>query len=120
MITAETAEQVFQAKQEDDLAKERYDALRDKAVMALEEKRTGKVKETVKIVAGRVVISVSYDDTFVSVAWHRVVERIKELHPKLGGAIASVMRGKYVDDKGIEKPYVNESPRATLTVKTTE
>jgi len=120
MISEQTAEQVFRAKQEYDIAKERYESLRDKAVTALEEKRTGKVKETVKVVAGRVVISVSYDDSFVSVAWHQVVERLKALHPKWGGAIASVMRGKYVDDKGVEKPYVNESQRATLTVKTTE
>ena len=119
-MTNEQAEKLFQAKQNYDGAKETYEALRDSAVLELRLQRPGESVESVKISVGRVVINVAYNDVMVSVAWERIVERIKEMFPKVSKVLANIMRGTYENDKGEKVPYVKPSPRAVLKVDVTD
>lgn len=116
----EQAEKLFQAKEAYHKTKKTYEALRDKAVSELTAVRKGIEKETVKVTMGRVVISVSYNDTLTCIAWERIVERVQNLFPKVSAALANIMRGTYVNEKGERVPYVKPSPRATLTIDVTE
>jgi len=114
------AERLFEAKQAYDSAKDLYESLRDKAIADLTPLRKGAEKESVKVTVGRVVINVAYNDGVVSVAWEKVLERVKNMFPKVSAVLGNIMRGTYENEKGEKVPYVKPSPRATLKVDVTE
>ena len=111
------AERLFKAKVAFDTAKDTYETLRDEAIEEFKALRKGTPTESVKVTIGRFQISVAYNDTMVSVAWERIVERLQELLPTVSAILANVMRGSYVNDKGEKVPYVKPSPRAPLSIK---
>ena len=120
-MNAGDAERLFEAKQAYDKAKDTYEMRRDKAVEELRGCRKGKEEqETVKVVVGRVVVSVSYNDAMLYVAWEKIVERVQELFPTVAKVMGNIMRGSYTNADGDVVPYVKPSPRATLKLSVKE
>lgn len=117
MIDKATAERLLGAKMRMDTAVAEYNALRDFAINDLKalRKEVGG-KESVKIVVGRVNISVSYNDVMEYVNWEQVAERIMDMFPAVRKVIGNIMRGTYINDKGEKIPYVKPSPRAVLNL----
>lgn len=116
MIDKETAERLLGAKMRMDTAKAEYEALRDFAIEDLKGKRTGEPVESVKVVVGRVNISVAYNDTMEYINWEQIANRITEMFPAVAKVLGNIMRGTYENDKGEKIPYVKPSPRAVLNL----